>query len=361
MAVVQATLTALDLKRVIDTWAAAGGPTDEEKIEFAEGALHELRNDPDQHFQENVKLVGFWANRVDASINTVTRRFEALAVQFAIQFPQLALYLQEWRNFKLRWESYVRDSGKVASQHVEILRRFDNVFLAMVEQIQTDQDRLDVIAELQQFIDEDHSDSIRMSENFHNLKRDIDHFVQRFDQWIIDQGVALDNQARVLQGQIAEIQRQIEGLDKQINDATIALAVSGGLLNIIGMIVAGSLLSQYQAQRSERERELRRTQLELEEVNQKQAAVAHLRTQIDILRPEFALNCDKLILFAEIWSSVRSQSVQLQAHLKGGTGAETNMRFKMEVRLAREVCLPLMEGLQEYAIEFENWPLIPLK
>jgi hypothetical protein len=64
---------------------------------------------------------------------------------------------------------YLSDSRDVASTHITILRRafpivyarcatnifcigFDNIFLAMVESIKTDQDRLDVIAELQQFI-----------------------------------------------------------------------------------------------------------------------------------------------------------------------------------------------------------------
>jgi len=159
-------------------------------------------------------------------------------------------------NGKVTLGRYLRDSRDVASQHVAILRRFDQVFLAMVEQIQTNQDRLDVIAELQQFVNEDHRDSIIMSENFLNLRRDIDHFVQRFDQWIIDQGVGLENQAKELKRQIEGIQKEIEGLDKQyqINDASIALAVSAGLRNVIGMIVAGSLLFKYQAQRAEKER-----------------------------------------------------------------------------------------------------------
>jgi len=351
-----ATLPLRDFQKVLDTWATTTGPSDDEVIEFAEGALRELRNDPNQQFQDNVKQVAVWANQVDASFNTVTRGFEDMVSRYGQQFPQLANYLNEWKGYQTRWNTYLRDSRDVASQHVAILRRFDQVFLAMVEQIQTNQDRLDVIAELQQFIDEDHSDSIRMSDNFLTLRRDIDHFVQRFDQWIIDQGVVLENEAKELQRQIEGIQKEIEGLDKQINDASIALAVSAGLLNVIGMIVAGSLLAQYQGQRADKERELHRKQLELAEVNKKQIALAHLKTQFDLLRPDITLICERLVLFAEIWSSVRSQSVQFQSHLKGGAGSETNMRFKMEVRLAREVCLPLMEGLQRYATELENRP-----
>jgi hypothetical protein len=226
----------------------------------------------------------------------------------------------------------------------------------MVEQIQTNQDRLDVIDELQQFINEDHRDSIIMSDNFQTLGRDIEHFVVRFNRWIIEQGVVLQDQAKELQRQIEGILLEIEGLDKQISDATLALAISGGLLNVIGMIVSGSLLASFQAQRTEKERELHRKQLDLAQVNLSQVALAHLNTQFSILKPDFALICDKLLLFSQIWLSVRSQCVQFREHLQGGAGAETNMRFRMEVRLAREVCLPLMEGLQRYATELANRP-----
>jgi len=120
------------------------------------------------------------------------------------------------------------------------------------------------------------------------------------------------------------------------------------------MIVSGSLLASYQAQRTEKERELHRKQLDLAQVNLSQVALAHLNIQIDILRPDIALICDKLLLFSQIWTSVRSQCVQFRGHLGGGVGAETNMRFRMEVRLAREVCLPLMEGLERYSTEIWN-------
>ena len=58
----------------------------------------------------------------------------------------------------------------------------------------------------------------------------------------------------------------------------------------------------------DKEEEFRRKQLELVEVirrlESQDAPLPHLRTQFDSLRPDIALICDKLILFAEIWSSV---------------------------------------------------------
>ena len=95
-----AALSPLDVQKVLDSWAAAGGPTDEEKIEFAEGALHELRNDPNQVFQENVKQVSVWAIQVNASFNAVTSRFEPMVAQFGGQFSQLIGFLTEWKDYK---------------------------------------------------------------------------------------------------------------------------------------------------------------------------------------------------------------------------------------------------------------------
>jgi hypothetical protein len=43
---------------------------------------------------------------------------------------------------------------------------------------------------------------------------------------------------------------------------------------------------------------------ELAIVNQKQEALAHLQTEFDGVKPDIDLICQRLVLFAEIWSSV---------------------------------------------------------
>ncbi|KAF6744295.1 hypothetical protein DFP72DRAFT_826182, partial [Ephemerocybe angulata] len=50
-----------------------------------------------------------------------------------------------------------------------------------------------------------------------------------------------------------------------------------------------------------------------------------IKSDFDGLRPDIALICEKLVLFAEIWSSVRSQTVQFQETLEGGMDALTNI------------------------------------
>lgn len=64
---------------------------------------------------------------------------------------------------------------------------------------------------------------------------------------------------------------------------------------------------------------------ELKDVNRKQVELAKIKSDFDGLKPDIALICDRLVLFAEIRSKVRNQSVQFQETLKGGMGALTNM------------------------------------
>ena len=52
------------------------------------------------------------------------------------------------------------------------------------------------------------------------------------------------------------------------------------------------------------DKKLETKQAELRRVNEKQQALAELKTQFDILRPDIALICDQLVLFGDIWDSV---------------------------------------------------------
>jgi hypothetical protein len=52
------------------------------------------------------------------------------------------------------------------------------------------------------------------------------------------------------------------------------------------------------------EKKLEKKQAELRVVNEKQQALAELKTQFDILKPDIALIADQLVLFGDIWDSV---------------------------------------------------------
>ncbi|TEB23024.1 hypothetical protein FA13DRAFT_1818604 [Coprinellus micaceus] len=262
------------------------GLNDDEATQFVNDAI-EILSDSAMvaEFGKNVGEVGNWANEVDEAFDP-------------------------------------RDEDLRSS-------RFEKVFLDMVLHIQTEQDRLDVIVELEEFINEDHDTSDQMSRTFLELKRDIDAFSARIDRYLEETGTQLDAAQRHF-NQSFRVLRTRSRLDKQINDTRIALAVSGGLLNVIGLIVAGSMLASYQNQRDAKNKELEGKLRELADINRRQQALA-------------------LQGFAEIWASVRSQSIQFRDHIKGGLGAATNLRFKREVQLAQDTCLPLRTGLEIYA------------
>ena len=50
--------------------------------------------------------------------------------------------------------------------------------------------------------------------------------------------------------------------------------------------------------------ELEKKQAELVAVNKKQEALAQMQTDFENLKPDIALICDRLALFAQIWVSV---------------------------------------------------------
>ncbi|KAJ2924795.1 hypothetical protein H1R20_g12278, partial [Candolleomyces eurysporus] len=199
-----------------------------------------------------------------------------------------------------------------------------------------------------------------MSQGFMNLKRDVEDFVIRFDAYIETTSTELQQQAVELQQVIEQIKIAIQSLDEQIVDAAIALlataAAAETIVGLIGLAVAGTVLLVLIGERVAKTIELSDRQGELAEVNKKQEGLAKIKTEFDGLRPDIYLICDKLVLFAEIWSSVRNQSVQFQKSLQGGIDATTNMRFKKELELARKLCTPLVDGLEKYATQLVNRP-----
>ncbi|KAJ2912041.1 hypothetical protein MD484_g8367, partial [Candolleomyces efflorescens] len=338
-----------------EAWRASGGPSQEEQDQYINGAIKSL-GDPEQvvQFQQNVEEVGVWANDVDAAFDRVTRGFVDIVAKYGKDFPGLSAFLADWKTYNTRWVALLLLSRNVASEQIG----FDQVFLDLIETIKTEKDRLDAITELQSFIDEDHSQPGNMAEGFMDLKNDIDDFVVRFDAYVAEKGAELEQQAKSLQAEIDVLRAQIMKLDLEILAATVALLAgaegAATLIGILGVIVAGTILAVKIGERSNKSNQLSRKRKELEEVNRKQVALAHLATDFNGLRPDISLVCDKLVMFGEIWQSVRSQSIRFQTHLKLGMEAVHEERFLQEIELARDTCPPLEEGLLRYATKLEN-------
>ena len=95
------------------------------------------------------------------------------------------------------------------------------------------------------------------------------------------------------------------------------------------MIVSGSIIAAFKSERNGecdfeyllspcnhlyaklgKVAELERKQAELAEVNKKQEALAQIQTDFEKLKPDIALICDRLVLFAQIWVSVGALPVK---------------------------------------------------
>ncbi|KAJ2936010.1 hypothetical protein H1R20_g1087, partial [Candolleomyces eurysporus] len=348
----------LDALKVLDRYKTEG-VTRAESDDFIKGAINELDNDTGK-FAEDIGQVSTWAIQVDEAFDRVIRGLTNLVTEFGSDFPSLNDFLGEWKGYNQRWITHLALSRDVASEYVSVLQRFDQVFLDMVGMIQTDQDRQDVITEFGAFANEDHDRSQEMSDGFMNLKTDIEDFVVRFDAYIEKTSAELQAQATQLQKQIEKLKSLVQDLDSAIKDATVALLDSAEaaetMVGVVGIAVAGTVLAVLIAERLVNIIALGNSQRELEDVNSKQEGLAKIKSEFDGLRPDIALICAKLVLFAEIWSSVRDQTVHFQEQLKIGLDQVNNERFKLEIELARKLCKPLIDGLNKYTEQLVNHP-----
>ncbi|KAG9090350.1 hypothetical protein FS749_000622 [Ceratobasidium sp. UAMH 11750] len=333
--------------------AAATAISQEDSDKFIQAAIDELDKDQGK-FAENVSNVAEWAVQVDEGFSNVTYGLKNMYEKQGKDFPALGTYFEEWKTYNQRWTTQLLLSRDVASRHASDLKSpfgFDEVFLTMIQEIKTDQDREDAIKELGQFANEDHTESENMAPGFTSLKADIERFVVRFDGWVKETRTELKEQAYELKQKIEELTTSIEALDKEIAAATAALlasaAAAGTMVGIIGLIVTGTVLAIMVATRIDKTIQISDRQKELAEVNRKQQALAQVKTQFDGLKPDIALICSRLALFGEI----RAQSLKFQETLNDGMETVTNERFKKEVQLARKLCRPLRNGLEKYATQ----------
>ncbi|GAB1526621.1 hypothetical protein RhiTH_009790 [Rhizoctonia solani] len=296
----------------------------EEHDELVANALAALSDSNEvAKFKESIKESARLAKEIDDVFNQQAQILLGLIV-FGL-WPLLLLY-QEWINLRERWRDCLRFSCQVALDTAEILKRFDQVYLAQVEAIKSDEDRLKAIAAIEPFITEleQNDKSAEMSRKFLDLKRDVAAFGEKYT-------LSATAVASI------PLTNDIKAIDES------GLGVAGS---------ASRVISSLQAYRQEKIEALRKVTQVTTGIN---SLVAEQPSSLSFEAPNINLMLENLLTFAEIWSSVRSQSVQFCEHLKGGLEAATNLRFKAEIKLAREVCTPLQEGLAEYNEQLQSW------
>ncbi|RXW21609.1 hypothetical protein EST38_g4257 [Candolleomyces aberdarensis] len=185
------------------------GPTEEERDGFVTKAS-DLLTDSDA-VNEFLARVSEAANLAKA-IESVFAQNEGLLLLWF-----LSPLVPEWDALWDRFRSCVRYSCDIALNTMSILQRFDAVYLAQVETIQTEQDRQNAIAALEPFIAELETTDIsdELSRQFLDLKRDIEYFGQKYS-------VFSEKNA------IIPLTSDIEALDAQITAAQNAIGVLGG-------------------------------------------------------------------------------------------------------------------------------------
>ncbi|KAG9087879.1 hypothetical protein FS749_002578 [Ceratobasidium sp. UAMH 11750] len=237
--------TNVDIDHLLSTWSAKSGPSDEEVIKYADDVTKQLEDgDMQKTFIENVAQVGTWANQVDEAFDRVTKSFAKLKNEIGKELPEFGGYNDQWIEYNKRWVTHLAKSRDVASKNAGNLRRFDQVFLSLIDDIKTDQDRQDAIKELEAFTNEPNDESTEMYQGFLNLKRDIEDFVKRLNAFIESKNTELLQRAKELKIAIDTLKGEIDDLGGKIKDATIALAAGAGpCLLLIGVVAASVLLA----------------------------------------------------------------------------------------------------------------------
>ncbi|KAF8751744.1 hypothetical protein RHS01_08612 [Rhizoctonia solani] len=302
------------------------GLPEEVHNELVANALAML-SDSDQaaKFEESIKESARLAKDIDDVFDQQAQIL--LAVGIIGFWPILILYF-EWIGLKEQWRECLRFSCEVALDTAEVLKRFDQVYLAQVETITSNEDRLKAIAAIEPFILElERNDkSAEISRRFLNLKRDVAAFGERY----------LISATAVV---VVPLTSDIKALDESIKSVRGAF---GGILGGLG--VAGSasqVISSLQAYRQEKIEALRKVNQVTAGIN---SLVAEQPSSLLFEAPNIDLMLDNLLTFAEIWSSVnlffirvfilaftkthrqvRNQSVQFCEHLKGGLEAATSL------------------------------------
>jgi hypothetical protein len=263
-------------------------------------------------------------------------------------FPELASVKGQRDGSKARWVTALWPSRDVASEMSAVLQRYDQVFLAMIEDIKTDQDRQDVIKELINFSNESHLTAAQMAINFRSLSTDVTGFGSRFATYLEQKQVTLDQAAIRLQAEITALQAEIQSWTEAIIAGLLAMG-AGLAISFWTLIVTGTAVAIMIVKRIQAERDLSRKQVELADVNRQQRALAAIKTEFDILKPDIALIADRLIMFGNIWETVSTESRAFGAHLQKGMQALHDEEFRLQVTLARKSCTPLRLGLARYA------------
>ncbi|KIJ58204.1 hypothetical protein HYDPIDRAFT_34399 [Hydnomerulius pinastri MD-312] len=323
--------------------------SEKEKIKFLEDAVEALKDKGNvEKFTEAIKVIGRAAVYTDEAFDKINRTLLKFVEESGSDFPEIKGYQTRWAGyqtvrpsscdslvcgqFKLdiipnqTWQKNLKDSRDLANVASADYQRYNKIFLEIVDRIKTASDIPEAAEALKGFSEETPPPTLGLSEKFQTLQRDVAEFKTDFDEYVKNKGVKLKKEAEELAEKIDGLEKDIVDLDKKIKDATIALAVTTPFF-WIGGIVAGSMLAKYNSERKgiltddpsafapDKQADLDKAKTDLEDVNRKQKALAHIKSEFDGLTPSFTIISLSLGIFADTWASFHGQALQFSSTL----------------------------------------------
>ncbi|KIJ63534.1 hypothetical protein HYDPIDRAFT_40949 [Hydnomerulius pinastri MD-312] len=327
--------------------------SEQEKIKFLQDAVEALKDKGNvEKFTEAIKFIGRVAVYTDEAFDKINRTLLKFVRESGSDFPEIEGYQTRWAGYQATWQKNLKYSRELANVASGDYKRYNEIFLEIVDRIKIASDIPEAAAALNAFGEETPPPNLDgLSYKFQELQRDVAEFKKDFDEYAKNKGVELEEEAKELAEKIDGLEKAITDLDKKIKDATIALAVVTPFF-WIGGIVAGSMLAKYNSERKDKQADLDKARTDLEDVNRKQKALAHIKSEFDGLTPSFTIISLSLGIFADTWASFHGQAIQFSSTLsKLQDPQKIPVVFKLSVKLARDMAEPLQHALEVYANE----------
>ncbi|KAF7761661.1 hypothetical protein Agabi119p4_9653 [Agaricus bisporus var. burnettii] len=228
--------------------------------------------------------------------------------------------------------------------------------LGFIAEIKTEDDLEKSKLELADYV-ENHPIGVgkAVADGFKKLKSDIQMFSRNFAKYIEDQRQTLTDEAKKYEAEIKECQKTITQLNWQLAAAAVTLVVSFALGIVEGLVAIGPLAVAI-ANRVSAQVELDNARANLRKTVSKQKALAAMQVDFEQLKPNIDDICNKLRIFADIWTFTAEQSAGLKLDLQKGMKVLTTEAFQVKLHLLIAQIEPLKEGMRKYYTQIAEPP-----
>jgi hypothetical protein len=299
---------------------------------------------------DQIKDLGRNAIATDGAFVTISRTFEAFVRDYGSQFPALSQFLTRWQGYHATWKTILQQSRDFATTTSGEYKRYDQVYLRFLQELETKEQLEEAIGALTQFSENTSTYiPIDFANKFKDLGEEVKAFRDDFDRYLIEQGKELTARVKELQRLLAEAEKTVKDCQDLLDQASILV----GFIPIVGYfagLVTELLLPGVVLRRNRAAEAAKGYEKEIQDANQAQEGLARMQTQFAALDSDFQIICDGLVVFAQTWAYFHAESKKFADALKGINDVkDIPETFKSAVDLARAIATPLEEGLDAYA------------